>query len=376
MGISVNELKQLDKNAYQIIDIRDETEISHGAIPGAVVLPAEAIEGSEQIDPSKKLVICCSRGKFSVEVAEHLKGQGLDAVSLDGGYIAWLMDIMREPAEQNKAKDVELSLRKKFKKNIWSKFAKAITTYELVKPGDRIAVCISGGKDSMLMAKCFQELKLHNKFEFEVKFLVMDPGYSPENRKVIEENAKSLGIPITIFESDIFESVFNVEKSPCYLCARMRRGHLYHYAQELGCNKIALGHHYDDVIETILMGMLYGAQVQTMMPKLHSTNFEGMELIRPLYLVREDDIKAWRDYNGLHFIQCACKFTDTCTTCNNEENLSKRVEVKELIQRLKKVNPYVESNIFRSVENVNLDTVIAYKQHGVRHHFLDTYDDV
>ena len=374
MGISVNELKQLDKNAYQIIDIRDETEISHGAIPGAVALPAEAIEGSEQIDPSKKLVICCSRGKFSVEVAEHLKELGFDAVSLDGGYIAWLMDIMSEPAEQNKAKDVELSLRKKFKKNIWSKFAKAITTYELVKPGDRIAVCISGGKDSMLMAKCFQELKLHNKFEFEVKFLVMDPGYSPENRKVIEENAKSLGIPITIFESDIFESVFNVEKSPCYLCARMRRGHLYHYAQELGCNKIALGHHYDDVIETILMGMLYGAQVQTMMPKLHSTNFEGMELIRPLYLVREDDIKAWRDYNGLHFIQCACKFTDTCTTCNNEENLSKRVEVKELIQRLKKVNPYVESNIFRSVENVNLDTVIAYKQHGVRHHFLDTYD--
>ena len=374
MGISVNELKQLDKNAYQIIDIRDETEISHGAIPGAVALSAEAIEGSEQIDPSKKLVICCSRGKFSVEVAEHLKEQGLDAVSLDGGYIAWLMDIMSEPAEQNKAKDVELSLRKKFKKNIWSKFAKAITTYELVKPGDRIAVCISGGKDSMLMAKCFQELKLHNKFEFEVKFLVMDPGYSPENRKVIEENAKSLGIPITIFESDIFESVFNVEKSPCYLCARMRRGHLYHFARELGCNKIALGHHYDDVIETILMGMLYGAQVQTMMPKLHSTNFEGMELIRPLYLVREDDIKAWRDYNGLHFIQCACKFTDTCTTCNNEENLSKRVEVKELIQRLKKVNPYVESNIFRSVENVNLDTVIAYKQHGVRHHFLDTYD--
>ncbi len=374
MGISVNELKQLDKNAYQIIDIRDEMEISHGAIPGAVALSAEAIAGSEQIDPSKKLVICCSRGKFSVEVAEHLKGQGLDAVSLDGGYIAWLMDIMSEPAEQNKAKDVELSLRKKFKKNIWSKFAKAITTYELVKPGDRIAVCISGGKDSMLMAKCFQELKLHNKFEFEVKFLVMDPGYSPENRKVIEENAKSLGIPITIFESDIFESVFNVEKSPCYLCARMRRGHLYHYAQELGCNKIALGHHYDDVIETILMGMLYGAQVQTMMPKLHSTNFEGMELIRPLYLVREDDIKAWRDYNGLHFIQCACKFTDTCTTCNNEENLSKRVEVKDLIQRLKKVNPYVESNIFRSVENVNLDTVIAYKQHGVRHHFLDTYD--
>ena len=225
----------------------------------------------------------------------------------------------------------------------------------------------------MLMAKCFQELKLHNKFEVEVKFLVMDPGYSEANRKVIEENAKSLNIPITIFESDIFESVFTVEKSPCYLCARMRRGHLYHFAQELGCNKIALGHHYDDVIETILMGMLYGAQVQTMMPKLHSTNFEGMELIRPLYLVREDDIKAWRDYNGLHFIQCACKFTDTCTTCNNE-NRSKRVEIKELIQTLKQVNPYVEGNIFKSVENVNLDTVVAWKQHGEKHHFLDAYD--
>lgn len=201
----------------------------------------------------------------------------------------------------------------------------------------------------------------------------MDPGYSETNRKVIEENAKSLNIPITIFESDIFESVFTVEKSPCYLCARMRRGHLYHFAQELGCNKIALGHHYDDVIETILMGMLYGAQVQTMMPKLHSTNFEGMELIRPLYLVREDDIKAWRDYNGLHFIQCACKFTDTCTTCNNE-NRSKRVEIKELIQTLKQVNPYVEGNIFKSVENVNLDTVVAWKQHGEKHHFLDAYD--
>ena len=226
----------------------------------------------------------------------------------------------------------------------------------------------------MLMAKLFQELKKHNKFPFEVKFLVMDPGYSPENRQVIEENARKLKIPIEIFESDIFDAVYTIEKSPCYLCARMRRGHLYTFAKQLGCNKIALGHHYDDVIETILMGMLYGAQVQTMMPKLHSTNFEGMELIRPLYLVREDDIKAWRDYNNLHFIQCACKFTDTCTTCNNEENQSKRVEVKELIRTLKEKNPFVESNIFKSVENVNLDTVVAYKQGGVRHHFLDTYD--
>lgn len=224
------------------------------------------------------------------------------------------------------------------------------------------------------MAKLIQMLHRHSKFPFEVKYLVMDPGYSPANREIIERNAKRLGIPITVFESDIFDSVYNVEKNPCYLCARMRRGHLYSKAQELGCNKIALGHHYDDVIETILMSMLYGGQIQTMMPKLNSTNFEGMQLIRPLYMVREDDIKRWRDYNGLRFIQCACKFTDTCTTCNNEENQSKRVEVKELIRKLKEKNPFVESNIFKSVENVNLDTVVAYKQGGVRHHFLDTYD--
>ena len=373
MSITIAELKNRDKGSYRLIDIRDAIEISHGAVPDAIAVPAEEIETSSEVDKDKLLVIFCARGVVSIDVAEHLKEKGYQAESLEGGYAAWLLDVMSKPEEQNKAKDVELSLRKKFKKSIWSKFTKAINTYELVKPGDKIAVCISGGKDSMLMAKCFQELKLHNKFEFEVKFLVMDPGYSEANRKVIEENAKSLNIPITIFESDIFESVFTVEKSPCYLCARMRRGHLYHFAQELGCNKIALGHHYDDVIETILMGMLYGAQVQTMMPKLHSTNFEGMELIRPLYLVREDDIKAWRDYNGLHFIQCACKFTDTCTTCNNE-NRSKRVEIKELIQTLKQVNPYVEGNIFKSVENVNLDTVVAWKQHGEKHHFLDAYD--
>ena len=199
-------------------------------------------------------------------------------------------------------------------------------------------------------------------------------GYSPTNRQVIEENAKRLQIPIEIFESDIFESVYHVEKSPCYLCARMRRGHLYTYAKSMGCNKIALGHHYDDVIETILMGMLYGAQIQTMMPKLHSTNFEGMELIRPLYLVREDDIKAWRDYNDLHFIQCACKFTDTCTSCN-PDNTSKRKRTKELIQMLHAESPQVESNIFRSVEHVNIDTVIGYKQHGQLHSFLDSYDE-
>lgn len=375
MEITVQDLSLLDKGTYQLIDIRSALEIAHGAIPGAIAVSAEEIEGNQNIDFSKKLVICCSRGKFSQEATQMLIEKGYDAVSLSGGYTAWLLYQMQEESAHDIGKDVELSIRKKFRKSIWCRFTKAINQYELVKEGDRIAVCISGGKDSMLMAKLFQELKLHNKFTFDVKFLVMDPGYSPANRTVIEENAKKLNIPITIFESDIFESVYHVEKSPCYLCARMRRGHLYAYAKELGCNKIALGHHYDDVIETILMGMLYGGQVQTMMPKLHSTNFEGMELIRPLYLIREDDIKAWRDYNGLHFIQCACKFTDTCTTCSNEENRSKRVEIKELIKEMKKTNPFVEANIFKSVENVNFDTVVGYKANGVRHSFLDDYDN-
>ena len=375
MSISVKRMKKLLKDDYQIIDIRSAAEIAHGEIPGAVIVAPENVLDNKNIDYSKKLIICCARGEKSEETARLLQSEGYDAQSLEGGFGAWLLDKMSMTDENEKAFEVEKSLRKKFRKEIWSKFTKAVNTYELVKPGDKIAVCISGGKDSMLMAKCFQELKLHDQFDFDVKFLVMDPGYSPRNRQVIEENARILNIPITVFESDIFESVYNIEKSPCYLCARMRRGHLYAYAKELGCNKIALGHHYDDVIETILMGMLYGAQVQTMMPKLHSTNFEGMELIRPLYLVREDDIKAWRDYNGLNFIQCACKFTDTCTTCNNEENQSKRVEIKELIKTLKQVNPHVESNIFRSVENVNIDTVIAYKQNGVKHNFLDEYDN-
>lgn len=278
--------------------------------------------------------------------------------------------------EDEFCKQVEKSIRKRFHKEIFSRFAKGINTYELVKPGDKIAVCISGGKDSMLMAKLFQELKLHNKFEFELVFLCMDPGYSEANRNMIEYNARMMKVPLTIFESTIFDAVFEIEKSPCYLCARMRRGYLYSKAKELGCNKIALGHHYDDVIETILMGMLYGGQIQTMMPKLHSSNFEGMELIRPLYLVREADIKHWRDYNHLTFLQCACKFTEQAKISLSADGVSesKRQEIKQLIAKLKEMNPYVEGNIFKSVENVNLNTIIAYKEHGVRHHFLDTYD--
>ena len=381
INVKYSEIKGWDKDSYVLLDIRDESSVGYGIIPGAVHIPEDKIdEKIDEVSSGRKVVIYCTRGVFSAECAGRLREQKqIEAYSLEGGYTGWILENIKieEEKEENGSRkdDIEKSIRKKFHKQLFSKFAKAINTYELVKEHDKIAVCISGGKDSMLMAKCFQELKLHDKFDFDVKFLVMDPGYSPRNRQVIEENARILNIPITVFESDIFESVYNIEKSPCYLCARMRRGHLYAYAKELGCNKIALGHHYDDVIETILMGMLYGAQVQTMMPKLHSTNFEGMELIRPLYLVREDDIKAWRDYNGLNFIQCACKFTDTCTTCNNEENQSKRVEIKELIKTLKQVNPHVESNIFRSVENVNIDTVIAYKQNGVKHNFLDEYDN-
>ena len=273
-----------------------------------------------------------------------------------------------------KRKRAEESIQKRFHKKIFSPFAKACKMYKLIEEGDRIAVCISGGKDSMLMAKLFQEIKRHRQVEFELTFLVMDPGYNRENRELIESNAEALGIPITIFESTIFDAVDTIEKNPCYLCARMRRGYLYSHAKELGCNKIALGHHYDDVIETILMGMIYGAQIQTMMPKLHSTNFEGMELIRPLYLVKEADICAWRDYNELHFLQCACHFTETCATCHEDGTTSsKRLETKRIIAELKKTNPYIETNIFNSVSNVHLDTVIEYKKDGVRHNFLDEY---
>ena len=266
---------------------------------------------------------------------------------------------------------IELSIRKKFHKELFSKFAKAINEYDLIEPNDKIAVCISGGKDSMLLAKLFQELKRHNKFDFELVFLVMNPGYKKENADLIKENAELMGVPITVFESEIFSSVEHIEKSPCYICARMRRGYLYSKAKELGCNKIALGHHYDDVIETILMGMLYGAQVQTMMPKLHSSNFEGLELIRPMYLIREKDIIRWRDYNELRFLQCACKFTEDCA---DEVAESKRQEIKRMIAELEKQDSQIPGNIFKSVENVNLSTIIAYKdKEGNKHHFKDEY---
>ena len=270
--------------------------------------------------------------------------------------------------------EIERALIKKFRKPIWRKFTQAINDYELIQEGDKIAVCISGGKDSMLLAKLMQELQRHGKFPFELVFLVMDPGYNPRNRKKIEDNAKLLNIPITIFESPIFNSVVEIEDNPCYLCARMRRGYLYKNAQDLGCNKIALGHHFDDVVETILMGMIYGAQIQTMMPKLHSTNFEGMQLIRPMYLIKEEDILAWRDYHGLEFLQCACRFTEKISEAGDGIGESKRQEMKMLMKQFRDTSRHIEMNIFRSVENVNLSTVIAYKKDGVEHHFLETYD--
>lgn len=371
--ISIESLDTLDKENSIIVDIRDNISFEYGCIPSAVNIPLDKIKQDSSVLPKDKLIVlCCKSGQISDTLAEELRESGYNAVNLKEGYYGWLK---RKMTDGICADDVEKSIRKKFSKTIWSRFTAAVVEYELVKPNDKIAVCISGGKDSMLMAKLFQELKRHNKFPFEPVFLVMDPGYSPVNRSVIENNARKLNIPITVFETDIFESVYNVEKYPCYLCARMRRGYLYKQAQLLGCNKIALGHHYDDVIETILMGMLYGGQVQTMMPKLHSTNYKGMELIRPLYLVRESEIKRWRDYNNLSFIQCACRFTDTCTTCNNRNSGSKRQEIKQLIADLKKINPQIESNIFHSVENVNLETVISYKRGEEKHSFLDDYDD-
>ena len=375
MEVTVRELARMDKASYVLADMRSEETRAYGMLPGAAAILPDALSAFAAENPGKKLIVYCAHGEASLDAAEKLRAQGVDAYSLQGGYLAWLREALSLQTEDSLRSRVETSLRKRFREKIWCNFTKAVRQYELVKPGDCIAVCISGGKDSMLMAKLFQELKLHNKFPFEVKFLVMDPGYSDANRQIIEENLKNLGIPAQIFESDIFGSVYNVEKSPCYLCARMRRGYLYSFAKQLGCNKIALGHHYDDVIETILMGMLWGAQVQTMMPKLHSTNFPGMELIRPMYLIREDDIKAWRDANELHFIQCACRFTDTCTTCRpNEEAKSKRQQIKQLIRELKKTNPEVEAHIFRSMENVCLDTVIAYKTGGRKISFLESYD--
>lgn len=270
---------------------------------------------------------------------------------------------------------IERSIIKKYRKTLWNPFVAAVKRYELIESGDKIAVCISGGKDSMLMAKLLQQLQRHSEIPFELVFLVMDPGYNEINRRKIESNAELLHIPITVFETNIFEVANNTDESPCYLCARMRRGHLYSQAKSLGCNKIALGHHLSDVIETTLIGMFYGSQLQGMLPKLHSTNFDGMTLIRPMYCINEEDILSWKRYNDLEFIQCACRFTENCTMCDNGGGGSKRQEVKQLIHRLKRDNPLIEKSIFNSIHAVCLDTMVGYKSDGEEHSFLERFNE-
>lgn len=270
-------------------------------------------------------------------------------------------------------KSIEHSIITKYKKTLFHRFVGAVKDYKLISRGDKIGVCISGGKDSMLLAKLMQELSVHGDYPFDMEFIVMDPGYAPANRQKIINNALLMNIPIKIFDSDIFSNVVNIEKNPCYLCARMRRGYLYKFAKDLGCNKIALGHHFDDVVETILMGMLYGAQVQTMMPRIKSSNYEGMELIRPMYYIREKDIISWRNYNHLEFLQCACRFTEQNSQTDGT-GTSKRQEVKQLIAQMKKTNPQVDINIFRSVERVNLSTVIGYYLEDDEHSFLERFE--
>ena len=378
--ITIEELEGMPKDSYVLIDIRDEGLVSYGMIPGAVHIPVDEADGENdrriaEIPVGKKLVFYCQVGRRSRELDGLACLEGREVFSLRDGYIGYIRSRMAdESRREEKRRRAEESIRGKYHEQLFSPFARACRNYQLISEGDRIAVCISGGKDSMLMAKLFQEIQRHRKVSFDLVFLVMDPGYNRENRVLIENNAETLGIPVTIFESSIFDTVDKAEKNPCYLCARMRRGYLYSRAKALGCNKIALGHHYDDVIETVLMGMLHAGQFRTMMPKVRSSHFERMELIRPMYLIREKDICAWRDWNDLVFLQCACHFTDTCTTCHEDGTTSsKRLETKKLIAALKKDNPAVEANIFKSMENVDLDAVIGYKENGKKHSFLDSY---
>ena len=389
INISYKELKQLEEGSYQLLDMRDESNTSYGMIPGAVVAADEeelAAQAKEYLDQGKKVILYCTKGIFSKEEAENLSEEGIDVLSLEGGYTGWLLSLMKEEQENDqkteqsnkeaegkgkkkeltRTQEIEKSIRKKFHKQLFSKFVKAIKTYDLVQENDKIAICISGGKDSMLMAKLFQELKRHNKFHFDLVFLVMDPGYNEMNRQIIENNAKLLDIPITVFESDIFDAVYEIEKSPCYLCARMRRGYLYNKAKELGCNKIALGHHYDDVIETTLMSMLYGAQARTMLPVIKSDNIEDMKLIRPMYLIREDDINLWKNRNNLNFVKCACRLN---TKDGGEDTM--RLRIKKLIRDLTNENPAVPANIFGSMSGIDLEHVLSYKIDGVAHSILD-----
>ena len=379
--ITIEELEQLTPGSVTIVDVRQADTYQRGTFEGAINVPMkEFVDRYEEIPKDKPVWVLCHTGERSLDYVELLCSHGYDAGNITGGYRAYLrLQLERfmkeEDARKEKTKEIERSLIKKFRKSIWRSFTRAIQKYDLIQEGDKIAVCISGGKDSMLMAKLMQLLQRYSEVPFEVVFLVMDPGYNEINRNKIESNAALLHIPITVFETDVFAVANNSEKNPCYLCARMRRGYLYSKAQELGCNKIALGHHFNDVIETTVMSMFYGSQMQAMLPKLHSTNFAGMELIRPLYCIHEEDILAWKQYNDLEFIQCACRFTENCTMCDNGGGGSKRQEVKILLRRLRRDNPNIERSIFNSIHSVNLDMMPGYKTGGVLHSFLDDYDE-
>ena len=380
--ITIEELLQLDQDTITVLDVRPADAYTRGSVPGAVSIPlAEVEERMEELPKEKPVYVLCHTGEWSVDAVYELEAAGYDAANIEGGYRSFLRKKLSEFVQDEnntgeKQKEIERSIIKKYRKELWTPFIVAVKRYELIKAGDKIAVCISGGKDSMLMAKLLQELQRHSEVPFELVYLVMDPGYNEINRQKIESNAALLHIPITVFETNIFDVANNSDKSPCYLCARMRRGHLYKKAQELGCNKIALGHHFNDVIETTVMSMFYGSQLQAMPPKLHSTNFPGMTLIRPMYCIHEDDIIAWRRYNELEFIQCACRFTEACTICDNGGGGSKRQEVKVLLRRLMRDNPNIENSIFRSIHAVSLDTMPGYKSEGVEHSFLERFDRV
>ena len=382
-SITIESLERTDKDKVLVVDIRPEYQYQRGTFPGAVNLPMAEFQDRKtelELYKDKEIYLMCHTGERSLEYVQDLIADGYDAGNVTGGYRSYLKltltrFVQKDSEEQlaERTREIERSIIKKFRKSVWRPFTKALNEYQLVQEGDKIAVCISGGKDSMLMAKLFQELKRHGKVNFEVVFLVMNTGYNEDNWNIILNNAKLLGIPLTVFESDIFDTVATIDKNPCYLCARMRRGYLYSKAKELGCNKIALGHHFDDVIETILMGMLYSAKIETMMPKLHSQNFEGMELIRPMYMIKEEGIKAWRDYNKLQFIQCACRFTENCSTCGGGRK-SKRDEMKELVEQFRNISSVIDTNIFNSIHNINLNTVIGYHKDDMKYNFLDDYD--
>lgn len=378
-SITIEELGAIAPDDRTILDLRSEEDFKNGSLPGAVNIPMGEFEARKgELPKEDPVYVLCHTGSQSAEYVEALIRAGYDAYNISGGYRSLLrlqlgQFLENEDALEQKTKDIERSLIKKFRKPIWRNFTRAIDKYDLIQEGDKIAVCISGGKDSMLLAKLMQELQRHGKFPFELVFLIMNPGYNEDNWKIIQDNARILGIPLTVFQSEIFDIVAGIDKNPCYLCARMRRGYLYSHAKELGCNKIALGHHFDDMIETILMGMLYSGKIETMMPKLHSKNFPGMELIRPMYMVKEADIKAWRDYHGLHFIQCACRFTEKCAACGETQE-SKRDEMKKLIEQFRKTSDVIDYNIFNSVHNINLRTVIGYHKDHMTYNFLDDYD--